>query len=94
MKLRSIWDRRLVLSGTRKLSHEAEYKRRVYISLDELLDTPRTNTLERLKVRANRESKAFEVFVNGVLSIGGVKVFSLKDGYLNGRTRCPFSNEG
>ena len=35
---------------------------------DELFDTRRRNTLERLKVRANRESKAVEVSVNGVLS--------------------------
>ena len=78
MKLRSIWDRRLVLSGTRKLSDEAEYKRRVYISPDESFDTRRKNTLERLKARANRESKDVEVSVNEVLSIDGVKVFPLR----------------
>ena len=39
-------------------------------------------------------SKAVEVFVNGVLSIDGVKVFYFKDGYLNVRTRGSFSNDG
>ena len=64
VKLRSIWDRRLFLNGTRKLSDEAEYKRRVYISSDESFDTRHRNTLERLKARTNHESKVVEVSVN------------------------------
>ena len=98
VRLRSAWDKRLVLSGARKLSREVEFRRRVYISPDEPLEIRRKNTLERLKSRAIRESKEVDCNVNGVLVIDGVQVFSLKDGYLNlnlnVRANVPQSNDG
>ena len=98
VRLRSAWDKRLVLSGARKLSREVEFRRRVYISPDEPLEIRRKNTLERLKSRAIRESKDVDCNVNGVLVIDGVHVFSLKDGYLNlnlnVRANVPQSNDG
>ena len=38
LKLRSGWDRRVVLIGARQLPTVSKYRRRVYISLDEPLD--------------------------------------------------------
>ena len=54
--LRSVWDRRLILSNTCKLAEVNEY-RRVGIASDEPLDIRRKNTIKRLYNRAISEGK-------------------------------------
>jgi len=76
VRLRSIWDRRLIVSSSYKLKN---YNEHVFIRPDETLETRRKKMLERIKVRAETDGKRVLV-VDGVLSEDGVDVFSLKDG--------------
>jgi hypothetical protein len=78
VKLRSIWDRRMIVSNSYKLKNFAG---RVFISPDESPDERRKRTIDRIK---SREEKAGKVVLlnNGILSVDGVSVFSLKDGNL------------
>ena len=58
VKLHSAWDRRLVLGGACKLNEVDEFKRRIYIAADELLEARRRTTLDRLKRRGNEKARA------------------------------------
>jgi hypothetical protein len=60
VKLKSAWDRRLVVIGANKLAQCEEFKR-IYVSPDEPLDVRRKATLERLKKRAERERKTVNI---------------------------------
>ena len=84
VKLRSIWDRRLVLSGRRKLAESDDFRRRVYVYPDEPLETRRRMTLKRLVRKAEADHKKTEV-QDGILTIDDVAVFSIKDGFLQVR---------
>ena len=57
MKLGSMWDKRLILSNTRKLASMTNYMSKVYIKADEPLEERRKKTLKRLKMKAERELK-------------------------------------
>jgi hypothetical protein len=80
VKLKSAWDRRLVVIGAYKLAQCEKFKR-IYVSPDEPLDVRRKATFERLKRRAERESKTVSIS-NGVLSVDNEVVFSLSDGFV------------
>jgi hypothetical protein len=94
VKLRSIWDRRLVLSLRRKLADSDDFRRRVYVYPDEPLETRRRMTLQRLVRKAETDHKKNEV-QDGILMIDDVAVFSIKDGFLqvreNGDNTLPVS---
>lgn len=78
VKLRTVWDRRIVLSNAAKLK---DYIGRLYIAPDEPLEVRRKRVFESIKYRAQRDGKV--VTINGdVLCIDGVDVFSLKNGDL------------
>jgi hypothetical protein len=78
VKLRSLWDRRIIVSNSYKLKN---FTGRIFISPDEPLEERRKRTFDRIKYRAERACK--EVVVNGdILSIDGVMVFSLENGNL------------
>lgn len=79
VKLRCAWDRRIILIKASKLK---EYDERVFIAADEPMDVRRKKMLERMKARAERDHKTVSV-ADGILSIDGVAVFSLRDGKLN-----------
>ena len=79
VKLRSVWDRRIILSTRYKLKG---YKDRIYIYPDEPLETRRKQTLERLKAKAEDDGKVATV-LNNELIIDGVLVFSLEKGFCN-----------
>ena len=82
VKLHSVWDRRLVTGGSRKLNEKDEYKRRVYMSADEPVDVRRRAAMDRLKRQAVRDGKE-AVVRDGVLLIENVIVFfSKKDGFV------------
>ena len=78
VKLHSLWDKRIILSNCRVLKNYS--KRGIFIAGDEPVEVRRQQTLDRLKYRAVRANKIVDIS-DGVLSIDGVVVFSLKDGY-------------
>ena len=82
VRLGSVWDRRLILAGTRKLSAFDEFRRRVYISPDEPLDVRRRAAMDRLKKRAERDNKLATISSDGVLYVDNIAIFSLSSGYL------------
>jgi len=69
VKLHAVRDRRIILNNCRVLKNYS--KRGIFITGDQ-------QTMDRLKYRAERANKIVDVS-NGVLSIDGVVVFSLKD---------------
>ena len=79
VKLRTVWDKRLLLNRCRKLKDYTQ--RGIYIAPDEPLDVRRKQTFDRLQQRAEREGKLVNVS-NGVLHVDGRAVFSLADGFI------------
>jgi len=77
-KLHAVWDRRIILNNCRVLKNYSQ--RGIFIAGDEPVEVRRQQTMDRLKYCAERANKIVDVS-NGVLSIDGVVVFSLKDGY-------------
>jgi hypothetical protein len=80
VKLRVVWDVRLILSKRSKLKHYSQSG--VFIAPDEPLAERRKNALEQMKFRAERAGKSV-VVVNDVLSIDGTAVFSLSGGRIH-----------
>lgn len=82
VKLRNVWDRRLVLSNARKLSESVEF-RRIGFAADEPLEIRRKNTLKRLQYEATQDGKVASLSAAGdSLFVDGVLFFSLKDGFI------------
>ena len=71
VKLASVWDRRLILSGSHKLNSEVQFSRRVYVNADEPLEVRRKHTLDRLRNRAQSRGQTVSVSNDGVLSVDG-----------------------
>ena len=61
VKLSSVWNRHLVITGARKL-HIIDDMRKVYLSADEPFETRRQNALDRLKSRAQCEKKQIFIY--------------------------------
>lgn len=84
LKLRSVWDRRILLTARPKLK---DYRivgndnARIYIHPDEPLDVRRKQTFDRLKRKAESDGKTTTV-LNDILSIDGVAIFSTQSGYI------------
>ena len=78
VQLRSVWDRRLILSACGKLK---DYVERVFVGPDEPLEMRRKRTLNRMQQRAVRGGKSVEV-IEGILSIDNVPTYSIQDGYI------------
>ena len=79
VKLRSVWDKRLILRSSWKLK---SYPERVFVGPDEPLEVRRKQTFERLKYRAGRDGKSVNV-VDDILYIDSIATFSVKDGFLH-----------
>ena len=77
VKLRTAWDRRILLANCIKLKGYGDGK--IFISPDESLEERRKRMLKCFKVRAERGGKNVSV-ENGILSVDGVPTFSLQDG--------------
>jgi prefoldin subunit 5 len=78
VKLKSIWDRRLLLASCKKLK---DFPDRVFVRPDETIDARRKKSFDWLKRKAEHENR--NVVVNdGILSIDGVDVYSLRNGYI------------
>jgi hypothetical protein len=78
VKLRTFWDKRIILGNCRKLK---DFGEPIYISADEPLEIRRKNMLGRIQSRAERAGKLVSI-VDGVLSVDNVEVFSLSRGKL------------
>jgi hypothetical protein len=82
VKLRNVWDKRLLLSNARKLADITEF-RRIGFAPDEPLEIRRKNTMKRLQYKARNECKQIHSSDNGdCLYIDGALVFSLNDGFI------------
>lgn len=80
IKLRAVWDKRLILSRRSKLKDYSQ--RGIFVDSDEPVEVRRKQTFDRLKYKAERDGK--RVYVNdGVLYIDDIQVFSVRDGFLN-----------
>ena len=80
IKLRSIWDKRILLSAKRKLKNYGPGP--VYIHADEPLEVRRKQTMDRLQRKAVSDGKDVSI-VDGALVIDNVTVFTLQSGFLN-----------
>jgi hypothetical protein len=79
VKLRSVWDKRCILTRCSNLKQYSE--RGIFVAADEPLEVRLKNTFERMKYRTERDGKCV-VITGDVLSIDGKAVFSLKDGHI------------
>jgi len=80
VKLRSIWDKRVVLSNSRTLDQhdQPDFIRRMFISTGEPLEVRRKNMLKRIRIRAEREGKLVRVSDDGnCLYVNDSLVFSI-----------------
>jgi len=78
VKLRTVWDRRIILSNCKRLK---DIDSRIFIVPDESPEVRRKRVLQRIQSRAESDGK-LTVVVDGVLLVDNVPVFSLKDGKL------------
>ena len=93
VKFNSVWNRRLILAGARKLRDTQEL-RRVFITADEPPDVRRRNTWKRLKDKAERDGKNVQVSQDGVLSIDGVDIFCLQRGFIASQLNVTTNHNG
>jgi len=82
VRLRSAWDRRLILSNCYKLR---DYRERVFIKPDESVEVRRKRSFDQLKRQAERDGKTVSV-ANGILTVDGSEVFSLRQGPVTHRS--------
>jgi hypothetical protein len=80
VKLRTVWDKRLILSKRSKLKNFSQ--RGIFVESDEPIAVRRSQIIDRLKRKAEREGKRVCV-KEGVLYIDDSAMFSVTDGFLN-----------
>jgi len=80
VRLHSAWDRRIILSGSWKLSRKAGFER-IFVTPDEPVEIRRQKICDRLVKRATTRGQSVSVD-NGILSIDNQAVFSLERGFL------------
>jgi hypothetical protein len=92
VKLRNVWDRRLVLSNARKLSESAEFSH-IGFAADEPLEIRRKNILRRLHYTSTQDGKQASLSDAGdSLFVNGVLVFSSSDGFIRNSSNVSNSN--
>jgi hypothetical protein len=79
VKLRTSWSRRIILSECAKLK---VFKEHVLFTADEPLEERPKKMMNRIKFRTESNHQAVSI-IDGVLSVNGKVVFSLKDGKIN-----------
>lgn len=82
VRFQTVWDRRIVLNGARRLAGDNEFHGRIYINADEPFEVRRQNMMRRLKSKAERDGKSVIVSQDGVLMIDNVPVFSVQHGFV------------
>lgn len=88
IKLKSAWEKRLILSNSYCLSKFPEYKKSVFIRSDEPVESRRKAALKALHDRAQRKGKK-AVIVDDILLINNEPVYSLQNGPI--RSAAPIS---
>jgi hypothetical protein len=83
VKLQSAWDRRIFVSGARRLAGDTDFRGRVYINADEPVEVRRKNMLMRLRARAESDGKTVFISPDDVLSVDGIPVFIVKSGFIH-----------
>jgi hypothetical protein len=92
VKLRSVWDRRLLLSNARKLAETSEF-RRIGFAPDEPLEIRRKNTMKRLHYKATQEGKHVLISDDGdCFYVNDVPVFSLNEGFIRSNANASNSS--
>ena len=79
VKLKSAWDKRLIINNSHCLSKYPEYKMSVFIRSDEAVDVRRKAAMKALFERAQRRGQD-PVINDNVLYINNAAVYSLKNG--------------
>jgi hypothetical protein len=90
VKLRSIWDRRLVLSSARKLAEKVEF-RHIGFAPDEPAEIRRQKTMKRLLHKATKDGKQALIADNG-LYIDGNLFFTMRDGFVRNNVTAENTN--
>ena len=80
LKLRTVWDKRLILSRCSKLKQYSQ--RGVFVAADEPPEVRRREMYRKLKYRAVIDNKMVDE-KDGVLIIDNIAVYSLSQGYIN-----------
>jgi len=80
VKLKSVWDRRLVLSNSYLLQNGDEVMRKIFVTADEPVQVRRKNVMARLKRRAEVKGEQVCESEDGCLYVNGQLIYSVKDG--------------
>jgi hypothetical protein len=80
LKLRTVWDKRLILSRCNRLKQFSQ--RGIFVASDEPPEVRRKELYEKLKRRAVNDNKIVDE-KDGVLFVDNVAVYSLSRGYIN-----------
>jgi len=80
VKLRTVWDKRLILSSCSSLKQYSQ--RGVFVSADEPPEVRRREMYGKLKHRAVKDNKIVDK-KDGILIIDNITVYSLSRGYIN-----------
>jgi hypothetical protein len=80
LKLRTVWDKRLILSRCSRLKQYSQ--RGVFVAADEPPEVRRREMYRKLKYRAVKDNKMVDE-KDGVLLIDNIAVYSLSQGYIN-----------
>jgi len=80
VKLKNVWDRRLVLSNSYHLQSGDDVMKKVFVAADEPVDVRRKKVLARLKRRAVENKQHVVEGDNDCLYVDGQLIYSVKDG--------------
>ena len=92
VKLKSVWDKRLVLSRTHSLRDTDEFKC-IFIKADEPPEVRKQKTLDRLKRRAETNGQTVTISEDGVLIVDNISIFCPIRGFVNRRTAATQGNQ-
>lgn len=93
VKLKSTWDKRIILNNSHNLSKYPEYKSSVFIRSDESVEVRRKSALKALYQRAHRQGKD-AVITDDVLYVDGIAVYSIDAGRVNVASAAAASSNG
>ena len=92
VKLKSVWDKRLVLSRTHSLRDTDEFKC-IFIKADEPPEVRKQKTLDRLKRTAETNGQTVTISEDGVLIVDNISIFCPIRGFVNRRTAATQGNQ-
>jgi len=88
VKLHSVWDKRTVLGGSRKLAEVPEF-RTIYIRADESTEVRRRKASDKIKARA--VAKGYRVNeIDNTLYVNDIAVYSQSNGYIRNNVNLSY----